>query len=296
MWLLFSILTVIFWGTSETIFKKSSKGDEHSVVHLLAYNGIFFGISGIIYMLIVYKGFDFDFMNMLRYLPIAAVYILSMFSYYQAMKRVKISLISPIVNSSCVITVLLCIFVLGQYPTPVQLVAIVLIIGSIIMLSLNKNNDEDVEKDLKPSKTKLSIFIIGIICALGYFVLDGLASFLDEFTLEGAMREEDMLISYALIYLVVGIGCYIYLKVKDKNYRIHMDKLKFAGSIVETAGQYMYIYALGSGDASIISPFVASYSVVTIILSRMFLKEKLRAYQYIWIALIMIGVVILSLE
>ena len=131
---------------------------------------------------------------------------------------------------------------------------------------------------------------------LGYFVLDGLASFLDEFTLEGAMLEEDMLISYALIYLVIGIACFIYLKVKDKSYKMHMDKLKFAGSLVETAGQYMYIYALGSGDASIISPFIASYSVVTIILSRIFLKEKLRIHQYIWVILIMVGVVMLSFE
>ena len=130
----------------------------------------------------------------------------------------------------------------------------------------------------------------------GYFILDGLASFLDEFTLEGAMLEEDMLISYALIYLVVGIGCYIYLKVKDRSYKIHMDKLKFTGSLVETAGQYMYIYALGAGDASIISPFIASYSIVTIILSKIFLKEKLKPNQYIWIVLILVGVITLSIE
>ena len=295
MWLLFAVLTVIFWGTSETIFKKSSKGDENSVPHLLAYNGIFFGISGVIYMLIVYKGFNFDFTNVLKYLPIASVYILSMFSYYQAMKRVKISLISPIVNSSCVITVLLSVFILKQYPNMAQTVAIILIIGSIIMLSLNKNNDEDIEKGIK-SKLKINIYLIGIIFALGYFILDGLASFLDEYTLEGAMIEEDILIAYALIYLVVGIFSYIYLKLKDKNYSFKLDKWKFGGSILETAGQYMYIYALGAGNASIISPFIASYSIITIILSRIFLKEKLKPYQYLWIALIIIGVGILSIE
>ena len=167
MWVIFALLTVIFWGTSETIFKKSSKGDENSVVHLLAYNGIFFGISGIIYMLIVYKGFNFDFSNVLKYLPIAAIYILSMFSYYQAMARVKISLISPIVNSSCVITVLLSVIILGQRPSIIQTIAIILIIGSIIMLSLNKNKEDDIEKDFK--KSKINIYMIGIICALRIF-------------------------------------------------------------------------------------------------------------------------------
>lgn len=130
----------------------------------------------------------------------------------------------------------------------------------------------------------------------GYFVLDGVASFLDDFTLEGLMIEEDVLISYALIYLVIGVCCYIYLKLKDKSYKFELDKFKLIGSALETAGQYTYIYALGSGFASITSPFVASYSVVTIILSRIFLKEKLKMNQYIWIILILIGVVLLSIE
>lgn len=169
MWFIYSILTVVFWGTSETIFKKSSKGDEHSVIHLLAYNGIFFGISGIIYMLIVYKGFNFDLINMLKYLPIAAIYILSMFSYYNSMSRIKISLVSPIVNSSCIITVILSVLILNQYPTIIQLIGIIIIIVSIIMLSFNKNGEEDVEKDVHKSKSNLSIYVIGILFALRIF-------------------------------------------------------------------------------------------------------------------------------
>ena len=137
MWLVFTFLTVVLWGTSETIFKKSSKGDPNSVPHLLAYNGVFFGLSGIVYMLIVYKGFHFDIANILKYSPIALTYIVSMFSYYHAMKRVKISIISPIVNSSCVITVVLSIFILQQYPTRVQIIGMLLVICSIIALSIN---------------------------------------------------------------------------------------------------------------------------------------------------------------
>ena len=294
MWLIFAILTVIFWGVSETIFKKSSKTDKNSVAHLLAYNGIFYGITGVIYMLIVYKGFNFNPINLLKYLPIASVYILSMFSYYHAMSRVKISIISPIVNSSCLITVILSVFILKQYPNLTQLFAIILIIFSIIMLSINKKSEDDIEENKIGNKTSKWVYLMGIVFALGYFILDGLASFLDEFTLEGFMNEDDMLISYALIYLVVGIICFIYLKIKDKDYKFKMDKTKFAGSIVETAGQYMFVYALASGDAAIISPFVASYSVVTIILSRIFLKEKLKWNQYLFIVLILTGVVILS--
>ena len=323
MWLIFAALTVIFWGTAETVFKKSTKGDEHSVAHLLAYNGVFFGITGVIYMLIIY-GFSFDFFNVLKYLPIAIIYILSMWSYYNAMKAIKISIVSPIVNTSCLITVLLSIFILGQYPDRIHIVAIGLIIFSLIMLSINKTPEDDIEIDfvgatcgrlqtiaknstggageqsspLQPmwKRAKFGIYIFGLLFAFGYFILDGVASFLDEFSLKGNMAEHDLLISYALIYLVVGIGCYVYLKIKDGNYRFELDKPKLIGSALETAGQYTFIYALGAGFASIVSPFVASYSVVTIILSRLFLKEKLKPKQYLWIVLVLIGIVLLSIE
>jgi len=294
MWLLFAALTVVFWGSSETIFKKSCKADEHSVAHLLAYNGIFFGIIGFIYMLIVYRGFNFDYMNVLRYLPIASVFILSMWSYYHAMKAVKISIVSPIVNTSCLVTVLLSIFILREHPSAMNIVAIALIILSLIMLSINKTPEDDIEKiKIKP---KWSIYIFGLVFAFGYFILDGVASFLDAWTLEGWLHPDDILISHSIISFAVAIGCYIYLKLKDKSYKIQLDKPKLMGSALETAGEFTYIYALATGFASIVSPFVASYSVVTIILSRIFLKEKLKARQYIWAAAALVGVIMLSIE
>jgi len=295
MWLMFTAMTVIFWGTSETIFKKSTKGDEHSVAHLLAYNGIFFGISGIIYMLIIYKGFGFDFRNVIKYFPIAITYLLSMFSYYHAMKRVKISLISPIVNSSCIITVLLCIFVLKEYPSFIQGIAIVLVITGLILLSFNKNTKDDVEED-KRIKPKVNIYILGLIFAFGYFVLDGVASFLDEAFLEGYMKDCDMIISHAIISAMLGIACYIYLKIKDRSYRVEIDKYKAVGSVFETMGEYTYIFALANGIGSVVSPFVAAYSAVTILLSRIFLKEKLKKKQYILITVILLGIIMLSIE
>ena len=329
MWLIFAALTVLFWGTSETIFKKSSKGDEYSVPRLLAYNGVFFGLSGIIYMLFVYKGFNFDFLNVIRYLPIASIFILSMWSYYHAMSAAKISIISPIVNTSCLVTVLLSIFILKEHPSAVNLVAIILIIFSLAMLSINKTPEDDIEKDLLYNRrceaddnvvqrsnpaslprykvtgllrrcaprndVALPIYIISLLFAFGYFILDGIASFLVGFTLEERMTEQDMVISHSFISFAVGIGCYIYLKIKDKNYKFKLDKPKLIGSVLETAGEYTYIYAMGAGLVSIVSPFVASYSVVTIILSKIFLKEKLKKKQYAWIICILLGIIFLSI-
>ena len=130
----------------------------------------------------------------------------------------------------------------------------------------------------------------------GYFILDGTASFLDESILELALSESDVIISHSFISFALGVMLYIYLKLTDKTYRFSLDKLKLVGSIFETMGEFTYVYALANGNASIVSPFIASYSAITIILSSVFLKEKLRWIQYVFVVLILLGVVILSLE
>lgn len=40
MWLIFATLTVLLWGTSETIFKKVSTSERRSVLKLISFNGI----------------------------------------------------------------------------------------------------------------------------------------------------------------------------------------------------------------------------------------------------------------
>ena len=51
---------------------------------------------------------------LITYLPVALIYIASMFCTYKAMTLVKVSILSPLQNSSCAITTILCIFLLKQ--------------------------------------------------------------------------------------------------------------------------------------------------------------------------------------
>ena len=179
-------------------------------------------------------------------------------------------------NSSCAITTILCIVLLKQEVGIPQIIAIVVIIIAIILLSINKD----------------------IAFALGYWLLDGIGSFMDDYTLEADLSAEQVIIAYSLIYGVIGIICAIIVKYKERDYKfikIRDNKLKLLGTLVETAGQYTYIYAFAYGDAAIASPYIAAYSIVTVILSRIFLKEKLKKKQWILIGLILVGLITLSI-
>ena len=241
---------------------------------------------------------------LITYLPVALIYIASMFCTYKAMTLVKVSILSPLQNSSCAITTILCIFLLKQEVGIPQIIAIALIIICMILLSINKDEtlrleSGDKEADAKNAKRAYLLYLKGIAFALGYWFLDGIGSFMDDYTLEANLSAEQVIIAYSFIYGIIGVICAIIVKIKDRDYKytkVKENKLKLLGTLVETAGQYTYIYAFAFGDAALASPYIAAYSVVTVILSRTFLKEKLSKKQYVLIGLILAGMITLSIE
>ncbi len=64
-------------------------------------------------------------------------------------------------------------------------------------------------------------------------------------------------------------------------------------AIFETVGQFTYVYAMSS-EAIVAAPMVACYSIVSMILSRIFLKEKLTKAQYACIVVVMLGIAVLG--
>lgn len=297
MWIIFAVITVILWGTSETIFKSVSNKEPDSVLKLISYNGIILGVCATAFMLITQTEMNLN--VILTYLPVSIIFITSMFLTYKAMKLVKISIISPLQNSSCAITCLLCVILLKQELSIIQIVSVVAIVVGIILLSINKSEINESDK-IKSSKK----YIAGILFALGYWLLDGIGSFLDDYTLDETLSAEQLIIAFSFIYCVIGIGSFVLLKIKNRKEKNKfeikqisnlLDK-KLIGTLIETAGQYTYIYTFAFGEAALASPFIAAYSIVSLILSRIFLKEKLNKKQYMLIALIIISLVILSIE
>ncbi len=300
MWIIFATIAVLLWGTSETIFKKISTAEKHSVLKLISCNGLMLGLCALIYMLITRTQITFD--VIIIYLPISLIYIASMFCTYKAMTLVKVSILSPLQNSSCAITTILCILILKQKISIIQIIAIIVIILCMILLSVNKDEvlkleSGNKEEDERNAKRAYLLYLKGIFFALGYWLLDGIGSFMDDYTLEANLSAEQVIIAFSFIYCFVGIITSIFLKIKEKDYKlldIKNNKLKWLGTFIETAGQYTYIYAFAFGDAVLASPYIAAYSIVTIILSRIFLKEKLTNNQYLLIGAVLISMIILS--
>ncbi|MDD6145482.1 MAG: DMT family transporter, partial [Oscillospiraceae bacterium] len=100
--------------------------------------------------------------------------------------------------------------------------------------------------------------------------------------------------SYELTFLICAILILIFLKIKKQKFVIKEQGNRTVAAVFETIGQFTYVYAM-SGKAVVAAPMIASYSVVSMILSRIFLKEKLTVKQYICIAFIMLGILVLGI-
>jgi drug/metabolite transporter (DMT)-like permease len=100
-------------------------------------------------------------------------------------------------------------------------------------------------------------------------------------------------ISYELTFAICGLILFIFMKLKQVRFELPKQKDKFAAAICETAGQLTYVYAM-SGNGAIAAPILSSVCVVSLLLSRIFLKEKLTKKQYLFISIIIVGILMLA--
>ena len=100
-------------------------------------------------------------------------------------------------------------------------------------------------------------------------------------------------ISYELTFAIVGAVLFAFMMIKRVPFELPKQKDKALAAVCETAGQLTYVYAM-SGNGAIAAPILSSVCVVSLLLSRIFLKEKLTRKQYLFITIIIVGILMLA--
>lgn len=299
MWFWFSIIALLFWSGSDLFSKIGcrDKNDPLSHLKMVMAVGIVMGLHAAYQVFI--GGIEISFDIILRYLPVSALYIVSMAIGYLGLRYIELSISSPICNSSgaLVAIITLCTAGIGGL-NAFQLVAVALVCVGVIGLGFVEMNEDDELRIQRQSKSnyKYSKSIIAIIIPVLYCILDALGTFADSIVLE-VIDEDSANVAYELTFLVVGLICAFYVLV------IKRDKLvpkkegpKYIGACFETIGQLAYIYALADSEhVALSAPIISSYCAVSVLWSRIFLKEKLSAKHYVCIAVTVVGIAILGL-
>ncbi|CUH92101.1 EamA family transporter [Herbinix luporum] len=298
MWFLFAVLTTLSWGTADLFYKKGSdSNDKYSHVKIGIMVGIVMGIHGVIYMLT--KGISFDPFDMVKYLPVSFFYILSMLVGYWGLRYIELSISSPVQNSSGAITAIALILIFPQQLGALNILGIVLITGGVVGLAVleKKLQTAALKAENVSVDPKYKIGVLAITFPILYAILDAIGTaadgiYLDELSL---ISEEAALLAYEFTWLLYAIFSLIYLiAIKKQKFNVLKEPVRASAAIFETAGQFFYVYAM-SNNAVIAAPLIASYSIVSVILSRIFLKEKLSKQHYILIIIVMTGIAVLGL-
>ena len=300
MWFWFAVIALLCWSGSD-LFSKigcQDEKDKYSHLKMVTAVGIVMGLHAAYEIFI--GGVEINLSIILTYLPISALYIVSMTIGYIGLRYIELSISSPICNSSGAIVAVLTIITvgIGDEVPPVALVAVALVcIGTIGLGFTEANEDEELRRARQDASNHHYVKSwIAILIPVIYCLIDGLGSFADSRVLE-TLDEDSANVAYELTFLVVGLVSLFYVTVVKKQRLVAKQEApKYTGAIFETIGQFFYIYALADTQhVAFAAPIISSYCVASVIWSRIFLKEKLSLKHYLSIALVVAGIVILGI-
>lgn len=301
-WLFFSIATALLWGTAELFYKKGALPNEkYSHLKICVWVGVVMGAHAIFTLLT--QDIGYNPVNLLIYLPVSLFYIISMAFSYFGMRFLEESISDPIENTAGVICALLFVIFLQEEISALTWVAIGIITVGVLGVSFLENHGETTRKKTYGKKLAIVAFCMPFVYAL----LDAVGTFLDDaFFLVEELADAPFVdvteetieavanTSYELTFALFALGLFIFMKSKKVKFGpVPQHKDKILAAVFETAGQFTYVYALGGVDA-IAAPILSSVCVVSLLLSRIFLKEKLNWKTYVFIGIVIFGILLMA--
>ena len=303
-WLFFSIGTALLWGIAELFYKKGAQPDEkYSHLKICVWVGIVMGAHAIFTLLT--QNINYNPINIIRYLPVSLFYIISMAFSYFGMRFLEESISDPIENTAGVICTLLFVIFLQEEISLFTWIAIGVITVGVLGVSFLENHGETARK----KKLGKVLAVVAFCMPFVYALLDAFGTFLDDafFLVEDVAKsplvdvtadniEAVANTSYELTFALFALGLFIFMKAKKVKFGpIPQHKDKIFAAVFETAGQFTYVYALGGVDA-VAAPILSSVCVVSLLLSRIFLKEKLSWKTYVFIGIVILGILLLAVS
>ncbi len=297
-WFLCSIIALLCWSGSDFFSKIGCRDaqDKYSQFKMVMAVGLVMGIHALYEIFI--GGVEISFQVILTYLPVSLLYIGSMTLGYVGLRYIELSISSPICNASGALVAIIAIISgsAGEMEAP-QYLAIALACAGVIGLGfVEAGEDEELRAARQEaSNYKYAKSWLALALPLAYCLLDAAGTFADDLVLE-TLNEDSANVAYELTFLAAGIVCFLYTCVNKKQKLVpKMEAPKYIGATFETVGQLFYIYALAGGESALAAPIISSYCLVSVLWSRLFLKEKLSWKHYACIAVTFAGILIMGI-
>lgn len=298
MWFWLSLIALLCWSGSDLFSKIGCRdgADRYSHLKMVIAVGVVMGIHAA-YEIFV-GGVEVNLSVLLTYLPVSLLYISSMAMGYLGLRYIELSISSPICNSSGALVAVMTLLTAGAAGyTPLALGAVVLVcVGAIGLGVVDACEDQELRAARqKKGNYRYAKSAMALAMPVAYCLLDALGTFADNRVLE-TLNEDSANVAYELTFLAAAAVCFVYVVLIKKDRLIpRMELPKYTGAIFETAGQFAYIYAIADTEHLAMSaPVISSYCAVSVLWSRIFLKERLSWKHYLMIAFVVAGIAVMG--
>ena len=266
MGIIAGLLAMLSWGTA--IFLAAFASRKIGNVLTLFWMQAFGLVVAVIYFAITFNSYQLEDNpeNILILIAVAILQVIAYLAFYKGLEKGEVSLVSPIGATWGLVVVLLGVIFSNENLKPLQIFAIIIITTGILLLSLSTKSLKNLKKlDLSAGVKE------GVIAMLGW----GISLFLL------SIPTKDMgwfLPTLIFRFFVIGILSF-YLFGTGKMFTSTKGKfplvLLIAIGIFDVAGFFSFSYGVEAEYASLVAPIGSAFALVTIILSLIFLKEKL---------------------
>ena len=297
-WFWFSIIALLCWSGSDFFSKIGCRdaSDKYSQYKMVTAVGVIMGIHAAFEIFV--GGVEISWQVIWTYLPVSLLYIGSMTLGYVGLRYIELSISSPICNASgALVAIIAIVSGTAEKMAAAQYIAIFLACAGVIGLGFVEANEDD---ELRAARQEASNYKyakswLALALPIAYCILDAAGTFADDLVLE-TLNEDSANVAYELTFLAAGIVSFVYtVVIKKQKLLPKAEGPKYVGAAFETAGQLAYIYALASGESALAAPIIASYCMVSVLWSRLFLKEKLSWKHYTCILVTFAGILIMGI-
>lgn len=288
MWLYWCLIATVISGFTSIALKKCSDNQPKriAIMGLLSYHSIMILVSLIANPEFITK---LNIIDMLKMSPGIIIQSMGFYCAISATKYGKIAITSSIQKAKVVVTFLLGIIVLKEDCSILQvIISIILVILSILVAKSKDNNKEKIDKKIERK---------AIMYSYGFVLFNGVSNFINKIYVTEYQNPLYVVFNYAVI-IIIGIFVYC-LITKQWNYidirKVNAKKYFILQSLLDVSSSIFDRFALLDGNVSVISVINTSSIVVTILASRLILKEKITWKKYLMMLGIFICVLVLAL-
>lgn len=312
-WLLITLLATVSWGFTDLFSKMSvDDNDKDFYIKLTIWTGLATGV-----LLILILPFSESKMPVVElaakyvvFIPTTLLYILSIILGFVGLRYLELSVFSPIQNASGGMAMLMILAYylysgrisdVSEAISPMDGLGVSLITAGILAIAVVQQHLSKREKEIKHENKKYRYGALALLFPLSFCLMDAVGMAIDNFVLNGTEDIDgigaiDYLILYNFAFFTVAAMLWVYLLIvrkKPYNPFTKSEIIKAAAGIGELMGNVCYIFAMALNPL-FSAPIISSYCVVSVVLSRTVLKERLQLSQYICIGMVVAGIVVMA--